>query len=209
MHKLHGLLSENPLFTSDREGLLSERVLPVSVIPGNPVSDKRGSRKPRASSSLLSLHSAFALIRRLHHRWRRRSATPELPVEDHQPDRHDAQHDAIEQVGLRKVRTGGPEPSYRDGPLGGVGHERHEHAAARAVEQPRVPERYRKRSQKVAHDDRRLQAALFQEEDGHMPAGYKHAEDEGGHHWRDRILAAPGGRSLANPAPRLAPHLQG
>src|SRR5918993_5848817 len=86
-----------------------------------------------------SSHSRFALVRWLYRR--RRRPTPELPVEDNQPDRHDAQHDAIEQVGLRKVRAGGPEPSYRNGPLGSVGHERHEHAAARAVEQPRVPER--------------------------------------------------------------------
>src|ERR671917_341840 len=96
-----------------------------------------------------------------------------------------------------------PAHSYRNGPLGGVGHERHEHAATGAVEQPRVPERHRERSQEEAHDNRRLQGALFQEEDGHMPAGYKHAEDEGGHHWRETGSLQPR-EGEASPARLLA-----
>src|SRR5688500_13542849 len=115
----------------------------------------------------------------------RRRTAPGPPIEDNQPDRHYARHDAIKQVSLRQVRARRPQPPYRDGPLGGVRYERYEHAAAGVVEHPRVPEGHRDRSQEVAHYDRWPQAALFQEEDGHMPASYEHAENQSGHQRRE------------------------
>src|SRR5215208_7780816 len=52
----------------------------------------RGILRSSGGYSPLLSHSSLAAIRRLQRRGRRRRATPELPVEDDQPDRHGQPH---------------------------------------------------------------------------------------------------------------------
>src|SRR5215203_1655061 len=64
------------------------RVRLGGVLLIHPTSQKKlCSQKLVRGLPLTSSHSAFALIRRLHRRWRWRRATPEPPVEDDESDR--------------------------------------------------------------------------------------------------------------------------
>src|SRR5918995_898001 len=169
-----------------RAGRSASRLLPVRA---SGVIQLRGSRRCPLSGRYRCLCC----------RPIRRGRAPGLPVEDDQAYRHDGRDDAEEQIGLRKVRPGGPQPPYGDGPLGGVRHERYEHAAAGVVEDPRVPERHRDRSQEVADHDLWVEAALLQEEDWRVPAAHEHAEDQGGHQRRETGPLQPG-EGEASPA---------
>jgi hypothetical protein len=96
-----------PLFTE----------LPRASIPGNLASRSEGD----ASS-----HSRFALVRWLYPRRVRGRGTPELPIEDDQPDRHGAPHAHFDQAIDHAT------PDLKNA-FGRVRHDDHENAATGVV----------------------------------------------------------------------------
>src|SRR5215208_4528081 len=143
------------------------------------------SKEPLGSSS----HSALAFIRRLKRRGRGRWATPGLPVEDDQSDRHSQPHAHVDPARCLDIS------------FDIVRHADQEHATAGVIEEPHVPERHSHRRHQTSHQDGWLQAALFQEEEWQVPAGYERCQDHGGN--KRRVIGLQTGLGEALPARML------